>query len=59
MLNDSGLFRGTILVDHNGTPDDPFDDEEIENSFVLVKASTGRNDTQGRDFCEDLVLFTT
>lgn len=59
VLNDSGLFRGTILVDHNGTPDDPFDDEEIENSFVLVKASTGRNDTQGRDFCEDLVLFTT
>lgn len=59
VLSDPGMFRGTILIDTMGTPDDPFDDAEIENSFVLVKGSTGRNDTEGRDFCEDLVLFTT
>jgi hypothetical protein len=59
VLNDPGQIRFTILVDDNGTPGDPFDDEEIEGSFQLVKGSTGRNDTQGRDFCADLVTFTT
>ena len=41
----------------NGTPDDPFDDEFLED-HGLVKGSTGRNDTQGRNFCEDLRQFS-
>ncbi len=33
--------------------------EGSARQFVsLVKGSTGRNDTQGRDFCEDIRLFT-
>jgi hypothetical protein len=58
VLNDPGQIRFTILVDDGGTPGDPFDDEEIEGSFQVVKPSTGRNDTQGRDFCADLANFT-
>jgi hypothetical protein len=57
VLNDPGQIRSEILVPDNGTPDDPFDDGE--GQFVsIVKGSTGRNDTQGRDFCEDIRLFT-
>jgi hypothetical protein len=43
-----GQIRLEFDVDHAGTPTDPFDDEEIEDSFRLVKGSTGRTD----DFCE-------
>jgi hypothetical protein len=58
VLNDPGQIRFEVLIDTNGTPGDPSDDEEI--AFLgLVKGSTGRNDTQGRDFCADLVTFTT
>jgi hypothetical protein len=41
-----GQIRIEFLIDHNGTPDDPFDDEVI--SEEVVKGSTGRSD----DFCE-------
>jgi hypothetical protein len=58
VLADPGQIRYKILIDANGTPTDPSDDEFIAD-LGLVKGSTGRNDTQGRDFCEDLVLFTT
>jgi hypothetical protein len=45
-----GQIRLEILVDHGGTPTDPFDDEEL--AFLgVVKDSTGRND----DFCEAAV----
>ena len=58
VLNDPGQIRFEVLIDTNGTPGDPSDDEEI--AFLgLVKGSTGRNDTQGRDFCADLVMFTS
>jgi hypothetical protein len=57
VLADPGQVRFSILVDANGTPTDPSDDVFIED-LGLVKGSTGRNDTQDRDFCEDLVLFT-
>ena len=57
VLADPGQVRFSILVDANGTPTDPSDDEFIADLGV-VKDSTGRNDTQDRDFCEDLVLFT-
>ena len=55
-LRDTPAFRFEILVDNAGTPSDPFDDEFIE--FVDVdRESTGRNDLDGRDFCEDLLQF--
>ena len=41
-----GQLRFAFLVDHNGTPTDPFDDEFLEDLGVL-KGSTGRSD----DFC--------
>jgi hypothetical protein len=41
-----GQIRIEFLIDHAGTPDDPFDDEVI--SEEVVKGSTGRTD----DFCE-------
>jgi hypothetical protein len=44
-----GQIRVEILVDHGGTPTDPFDDEFL--SEELVKGSTGRSD----DFCEAAV----
>jgi hypothetical protein len=45
-----GQIRFEILVDHNGTPTDPFDDEFLAD-LGLVKGSTGRSD----DFCEAVV----
>lgn len=53
----AGQFKFQIMVDHGGTPTDPSDDTEIEGSFVELKVA-GRNPTAGRDFCEDLALFT-
>ena len=44
-----GQIRFEILVDHGGTPTDPFDDVELD--FRLVRESTGRSD----DFCEAAV----
>ena len=57
VLQDPGQIRSEVLIDDNGTPGDPFDDEFLED-HGLVKGSTGRNDTQGRDFCDDLRQFS-
>ncbi len=59
VLRDPGHVRFAFDVDFNGTPGNPDDDEEIDGSFRIVRESTGRNDTEGRDFCADLVEFTT
>ena len=59
VLRDPGLIRFEFLVDHNGTPSDPSDDVEVPDSFAIVKGSTGLNETEGRDFCEDILLFTS
>jgi hypothetical protein len=59
VLNDPGQTRFSFDVDYNGTPSDPSDDVEIPGSFQIVRDSTGRNDTAGRDFCADLVEFTS
>jgi len=57
VFNEPGQIRFELLVDDNGTPTDPFDDGETE--FVgLVKGSTGRNDTEGHDSCEDFRAIT-
>jgi hypothetical protein len=59
VLNDPGQVRLSFDVDYNGTPSDPSDDVFVDGSFQVVRESTGRNDTEGRDFCEDLVEFTS
>jgi hypothetical protein len=58
VLKDPGQFRFSFDVDYNGTPSNPDDDQEIEGSFQVVRESTGRN-IEGRDFCQDLVEFTS
>ena len=58
VLRDPGQFRFAFDIDFNGTPGDPSDDVEVPDSFRVVRDSTGRNDTAGRDFCADLVEFT-
>ena len=59
VLMDPGEIRFAFEVDYNGTPGNPDDDVEVEGSFRTVRDSTGRNDTEGRDFCADVVEFTT
>ncbi len=56
LFNDPGQIRYQVLIDHGGTPDDPSDDEFLED-LGIVKGSTGRNDTVDRDFCEDMVAL--
>jgi hypothetical protein len=59
VLKDPGQVRFAFDVDYNGTPSDPTDDEEIPDSFRLVRPSTGNSDFSDRDFCADLVEFTS
>lgn len=59
VLSDPGQTRFSFDIDYNGTPSDPADDVEVPNSFQIVRDSTGRTDTAGRDFCTDLVEFTS
>ena len=59
VLRDPGQFRFAVDFDFNGTPGDPSDDVEVPDSFRVVRDSTGRNDLAGRDFCADVVEFTS
>ena len=59
VLKDPGNFRFSFDVDYGGTPGDPSDDIEIDDSFQVVRDSTGLNDTEGRDFCADVLEFTS
>lgn len=56
LFRDPGQTRFQLLIDHAGTPDYPFDDEVID-FLGVVKGSTGRNDLEGRDFCQDIQTF--
>jgi hypothetical protein len=59
VLKDPGQVRYAFDIDYNGTPGDPSDDIEVPDSFRIVRASTGNSDLSGRDFCADLVEFTS
>jgi hypothetical protein len=59
VLKDPGEVRFAFDVDYNGTPSDPTDDKEIPDSFRVVRGSTGNSDFSDRDFCADLVEFTS
>ena len=56
VLRGSGMFRDELRVDHNGTPSDPTDDGEPE--FVRNVKPYQHDPFEGRDFCEDFLLFT-
>lgn len=58
LFRNPGQVRFEVLIDHGGTPVDPSDDEFVE-FLGFVKGSTGLNETEGRDFCEDLHEFTS
>jgi len=59
VLKDPGQVRFAVDIDYNGTPGDPSDDVEVPGSFRIVRASTGNSDLSDRDFCADLVEFTS
>src|SRR5262245_19964090 len=59
VLKDPGQTRFAIDIDYNGTPGDPSDDVEVPDSFRIVRSSTGNSDLSDRDFCADLVEFTS
>jgi len=59
VLKDPGQVRFAVDIDYNGTPGDPRDDVFVDGSFRVVRASTGNSDLSGRDFCADLVKFTS
>jgi hypothetical protein len=59
VLKDPGQFRFAFDIDYNGTPGDPSDDVEVPGSFRVVRSSTGNSDLSDRDFCADLVEFTS
>jgi hypothetical protein len=59
VLKDPGQTRFAFDVDYNGTPSDPSDDVEVPDSFRVVRASTGNSDLSDRNFCADLVEFTS
>jgi len=59
VLKDPGQVRFAVDIDYNGTPGDPSDDVFVDGSFRVVRPSTGNSDLSGRDFCADLVKFTS
>jgi hypothetical protein len=59
VLKDPGQVRFAVDIDYKGTPGDPSDDVAVPDSFRIVRASTGNSDLSGRDFCADLVEFTS
>ena len=58
VLMDTGNIRFAFDIDYNGTPGNPDDDQDVPDSFRIIRDSTGVN-IVGRDFCADLRLFTT
>jgi hypothetical protein len=59
VLKDPGQVRFAVDIDYNGTPGDPSDDVEVPGSFRIVRSSTGNSDFSNRDFCAELVEFTS
>jgi hypothetical protein len=53
LFRDVGQLQESIIVDHGGTPGDPDDDEFVE--YLGEDKRVGRWDTEGRDFCTDVV----
>lgn len=56
-LRNPGRSVFQLVVDTNGTPLDPSDDDVVEGSFEVVRESTGLNETSD-DFCADYRAVT-
>jgi hypothetical protein len=58
LFRDAGAFLETVLLDDGGSPANPDDD-----TFIADLGTTfgphGRTDTYSRNFCSDLVVFTS
>jgi hypothetical protein len=59
VLKDPGEVRYSVDINYMGTPGNPDDDEFVEGSFRPVRPSTGNSDFSDRDFCADLLQFTS
>jgi len=59
VLKDPGGVWFAFDIDYNGTPGDTDDDIEVPDSFRIVKPSTGNSDFSDRNFCDDLLAFTS
>ena len=57
LFRTAGMYRTRETIDTNGTLTDPSDDEPIDGTFSIAKDFVGRDDTAGRDFCEDLAIY--
>jgi hypothetical protein len=58
LFRDAGTFLATVLLDDGGTPAIPDDDTFITDPEITF-GPHGRTDTYDRDFCADLVAFTS
>ena len=58
VLKDPGSVRFAFDVDYHGTPATPRR-QRGPDSFRIVRPSTGNSDFSDRDFCADLVEFTS
>jgi hypothetical protein len=54
--NNDGQIRLQLLIDYGGTLYDPEDDVVLDEQLIF--GSTGTNDSEGRDFCEDFLAIT-
>jgi hypothetical protein len=59
VLKDPGEVRFAFDINYMGTPGNPDDDVEVVGSFHTVRPSTGNSVFSDRDFCADLLEFTT
>jgi hypothetical protein len=59
VLKDPGSVVVSFAVNFNNTPSNPEDDTEVPGSFQIVRPSTGNSDFSNRDFCEDVLMFTS
>jgi hypothetical protein len=59
VLKDPGSLWTSLVLDYNGTPGDPSDDTVIEGSMQVVRPPTGKPGPRDRDFCTDLVTYTS
>ncbi len=54
VYNEPGQIRFQVVIDSNGTLDDPSDDTFVDD-LGIVFGSTGRNDLQDLDFCDAIL----
>ena len=56
VFHNDGQIRLLLLIDTGGTLYDLGDDVVLDEQLIF--GSTGTNDTEGRDFCEDFLAIT-